>query len=60
MTGALGSTGDDLIFYGRMLEWLTRAIDSGARIAIMHGDRDYMCNYKLVDSCRKIIYFIPM
>jgi hypothetical protein len=26
----------------------------------MHGDRDYMCNYKLVDSCRKIIYFIPM
>ena len=60
MIAALASTGDYLISRGGTLDQFTRAIDSGVRIAMMYGDRDYMCNCKLINSHRKIISSMPM
>lgn len=51
----MASTGDYLIDRGGTLDQYSRAIDSGVRIAMMYGDRDFMCNCKLVNSRRKMI-----
>jgi hypothetical protein len=52
---AFASTGDYLISRGGTMDQYTRAIESGVRIAMMYGDRDYTCGCKLIDSNSKII-----
>jgi len=32
------------------MDQYSRLISSGVRIAMMYGDRDYICNCKLIDS----------
>jgi len=46
---AFESTGDLLIARGGTLDQYSQAIDNGVRIAMLYGDRDYMCNCELVD-----------
>jgi hypothetical protein len=40
-TAAFKATGDEEIALGGTMDQFSRAIDSGVRIAMMYGDRDY-------------------
>jgi hypothetical protein len=52
---AFEATGDEETARGGTMDQFSRAIDSGVRIAMMYGDRDYTCNCKLLDAHHKII-----
>ncbi|KAE9375155.1 carboxypeptidase S1 [Stipitochalara longipes BDJ] len=46
VSDAFLSTGDYLIARGGTLDQYSRAIGNGVRLAMMYGDRDYMCNWR--------------
>jgi hypothetical protein len=52
-TAAFEATGDEVIARGGTMDQFSSAIDSGVRIALMYGDRDYTCNCKLLDPLAK-------
>jgi hypothetical protein len=59
-TAAFAATGDGLIARGGTMDQFSRLIDSDVRIAMMYGDRDYICNCKLLDAHLIIISSAPM
>jgi hypothetical protein len=52
---AFEATGDELIARGGTLDQYTSAIANGLKITMMYGDRDFICNCKLLDFHNKII-----
>jgi hypothetical protein len=53
-TAAFEATGDEVIARGGTMDQFSLAIDSGIRIAMMYGDRDYTCNCRLLDPLAKL------
>lgn len=45
---AFASTGDLLLSRGGTMDQYSQLINNGVRIAFMYGDRDYVCNCKLI------------
>jgi len=57
---AFDTTGDDLIARGGTLDQFGQAIESGVKVALLHGDRDFLCNCEPIDYHDKIISSILM
>jgi hypothetical protein len=57
---AFTATGDVLIARGGTIGQWSSIINSGIKVAMMYGDRDFTCNCKLIDFHYKIISSVLM